>query len=548
MQAVTQSGARVRVPSAGELVSFAVGTLLLIGLALRCRGYLIDTISLWEDEAGWAMRLMTMPVTKHAIRPLGFMAVTKLLATLLSPSEAVLRTLPWLGGVGTLLISPALARRLFSSAGARLLFIAVVALHPGAIDLAKEFKPYSVSLFLHLTMLWLTLSYLETKDVRQLAGLLALLFVGTLFAQDVVFAYPAAFGLLLFDAWRGRSLARVAGIVAAALATVALLGVQYVYFWRSAVHDGDRSGGDAATYWGNKYDVFYVAHGSKQSALDWTAERLGDMLAMPGMRRETWHSSELSRRWLEQLSEVDVRVWQVLAVLGAVSLLYRKRYREGLLVISPLVLMIVCNRLGFWPLGAFRTNLFVLAYALPLAAAACDRWTSRVEARELIPAGILVLAPFFLLDPQTHAHKTSSLAYDSEFKEGVRAVSDLYERTHKHEKPVLVLDRLNCAPFRYYTQYHPQRHSMKKLLSPFDVRCAKGQHGLASAMRAHLRQSGGFAYVLVGRARSFDEVEKELPDDLEIDAETRIGRSSQLAARIRSAHRRDAQDPSTDVR
>jgi len=547
MQAVTQSGARVRVPSAGDIVSIAVGTLLLVGLALRCRGFIFGTISLWEDEAAWAIRLLTMPVTEHDIRPLGFMAVSKLLATVLSPSEAVLRSLPWVAGVGTLLVSPALARRLFTSAGAQLLFVAVVALHPGAIDLAKEFKPYSVSLFLHLTMLWLALTYLETKDVRQLAVLLTLLFVGTLFAQDVVFAYPAIFGLLLLDAWRGRRLAHAGSTAVTALGTMALLGLQYVYFWHAAVHAG-KSSGDAATYWGNKYDVFYVANGSTQSALAWTAKHLGDMLALPGLRRESWHSAALSTRWIEQLSEMDVHIWQLLAVVGAVSLLYQKRYREGLLVISPLAFMILCNRLGLWPLGAFRTNLFVLGYTLPLAAAACDQRTSRVSARELIPAGVLVLVPFFLLDPQTHAHKTSSLAYDSEFKEGARAVSDLYEHTHRHQRPVLALDSLNCAPFRYYTQYHPHRGRMRKLLSPFDVRCAKGPNGLVSAMRARLHESGGFAYVLVGRASSFDEVETELPRDLAIDAETRIGKRHQLAARIRSAHRHDAPDPSIDVR
>src|SRR5262245_4932805 len=77
-------------------------SLLGVGLLLRMRGYVGGTIPLWEDEAGWALRLVDLPIDAHDIRPLGFMAVSKLLVTLFSPSETVLRALPWLAGLATL--------------------------------------------------------------------------------------------------------------------------------------------------------------------------------------------------------------------------------------------------------------------------------------------------------------------------------------------------------------------------------------------------------------------------------------------------------------
>jgi hypothetical protein len=46
--------------------------------------------------------------------------------------------------LSALFLAVPLARRLFESTAARLLFITILALHPKAIDFAKEFKPYSV--------------------------------------------------------------------------------------------------------------------------------------------------------------------------------------------------------------------------------------------------------------------------------------------------------------------------------------------------------------------------------------------------------------------
>ena len=134
-------------------VGFALTTLvLLLGLFLRARGYLFQRHGLWLDEAAWACLLMKKPLVTLLIRPIGFMSLSKLLASLLGPSEVVLRGISWVAGMITLLLAPALSRRLYRAPMARLLFVAVLALHPAAIDLSKEFKPYSASLCGHLVV------------------------------------------------------------------------------------------------------------------------------------------------------------------------------------------------------------------------------------------------------------------------------------------------------------------------------------------------------------------------------------------------------------
>ena len=188
--------------------------LVLGGLVLRSRGYWFDTRPLWLDEATWVQVLVDPTFGDSDLRPPGFMAVTGVLAHVFGPSELVVRALAWVAGAVVTLLAPRLARRLFGSAGARLFLVGALALHPGAIDLAKEFKPYSVSLALHLCLVLTSLRYVTTLRGRDLALPLLIAVVGAFFAQDLVFAYPGVFLVLAGAAWGRR--AELGAIVAGA--------------------------------------------------------------------------------------------------------------------------------------------------------------------------------------------------------------------------------------------------------------------------------------------------------------------------------------------
>jgi hypothetical protein len=512
-------------------MSWATASLLLVGALLRAHGYVFHVIPVWEDEAAWAMRLIELPLSEHVIRPLGFMALSKLLVTALGPSEAVLRAMPWLAGMASLAMAPLLAKRLFSSPAAQLIFVGCIALHPGAIDLAKEFKPYSVGLAYHMGLLLLTLRYLDTKNARELAALLALLFLGTLFSQDLLFTYPAYFGLLLLDAFRARRMRRLLAIGLAAAATLTLLVTLYVFAWSKAVGHGEKT----ADYWGKKYDVFYVPNAEPgTSRLGWTNARLGDMAAMPGMRRELWDTAKLPDAALTELKEADVDVWRVLVVLGIGVLLYRQRRREALLLLAPLACMVAFNGLGAWPLGAFRTNLFVLLYTAGLAAGAFERRSQELAARDLVPVGALVLAPFLMLAPSLHANKPSSMAGDSSFREAMQTLLTLQQGDgDEASRPMLVLDNASCAPWRYYTQFHPRRRRAVAISRHFVVECTKSLKGMVHALRHGLDHRKARAFVLLSRAHPMADVQEHLPRDLVIDSQVYVGGRNQLVVRVK---------------
>src|SRR5882724_1335191 len=360
MEAVRRLETRVAALSAENAVWLCQTTLIFVGLALRARGFLWDTIALWSDEAAWAAKLVDLPLSAQLIRPIGFMAVCKFLVYLFSGSETVLRVLPWSAGIAPLVMAPALAARLFSSSAARLLFIGIVALHPGAIDLSKEFKPYAVGLALHTAYLLGALRYVENHKARDLAILLGLLLIGVLFAQDTLFAFPGLFALLLFEAFRARRFRQLAAIALTATATLGIIATLYFTTWHKVADDDENT----ISYWGNKYNVFYVHNAAQgDSRTSWTAAHVAELAALPGMRREQWHARWLSHATLSKMKSADAVAWEVLGLVGLGVLAYRRRGREALLLASPVVVLVFFNAVGAWPLGAFRANLFALVYA-----------------------------------------------------------------------------------------------------------------------------------------------------------------------------------------
>jgi hypothetical protein len=437
---------------------------VLLGLFLRARGYFWQVPSFWLDECSWAMMLVEQPLLELAIRPIGFMAVSRLLAQTFSLSEPVLRAMPWLAGLATLLMAAPLARRLFRNPAARLLFVFIIALHPCAIDFSKEYKPYSVSLALHTALMLTTLVYYESGRGKHLAWLLGVAVLGGPFAQDLVFAYPGVYLMAGYRAWRGRR-EHLRPIVATAGVILLLLVLQYVFIWRVM------TASDAAE-WGDKYNVFFTGHG-KQGFASWWLERQGDLVAFPGYRRRFWQPEYVKVEALDRLLKpLDRALWIALGLIGLIVIAIRRRDR-ALLLVLPLATLALFNALNFWPLGVFRTNVFAVAYSAAIACMGFDLpERAATKMRDAVPALLLVFAPLALFDRDRSEHK-HALTYTSEFRKAIRTLIDVKLGAAPNSKEFLLLDRRSCDPFRFYTQFHPSasRKLRRTIRSQFEVKC-----------------------------------------------------------------------------
>ena len=360
----TRVGSRLGSDNAERLVSLLMLAAIAAGIVFRSRAFLVDIPAFWLDECQWAINLTERPLAQNLIRPPAFIVVSKALAVTFGPTETVLRALPWTAGVVTTVASPWIARRLYASLTSRLLFVAVIALNPCAIDFSNEFKPYSIGLFFHLALIFVTLRYVETVAGRDLGLVLGVAIVGCLFAQDLLFAFPGVFLVIGWEAYQRRR-SHLVWVVGGAASLVLLLLTQYFLLWRHMPRD-------ASEYWGKKYDVFYTG---KQggSYLRWSLEQYREMTGFPGIRRNFWQEGGLTfekRQWLRDLDRV---VWLAMHLMGIMVIAWRRRFREGALILLPMIVLWGFNALGFWPMGAFRVNIFTIAYMTAIAAIAFER-------------------------------------------------------------------------------------------------------------------------------------------------------------------------------
>jgi hypothetical protein len=465
------------------------------------------------------------------------MEASHALVRLLGCSEFVLRFLPWLAGLGSTVVAVPLARALFSAPAARLLFIASIALNPAAIDLAKEFKPYSLALLVHEAMLLFAVWYWSSRRQRHLWLASGVALLGVLFAQDALFAYPGLYLALGLCAWRSRNTRHLQLILGSATLALALLLTLYFMSWR---YLGAGPSGGADQHWGHHYDVFFLGNGLA-ARFQWLAHRYGDIAGLPGIRRSQWPESG------ETLSRIDYAAWLIAHGVGLVLLAVRRRLRDALLLVLPLVTLVGFNALGYWPLGAFRTNLFALLYAAAIAGVAFDwRVPERLRIVSFLPTAVLVLLPLFAFERTWHRDKEAlTFTAPSFLPQAIEAAVSLQGATYGGPAEWLVIDSSACAAWKYYTQIHPDHERLSNRLSDrFMNKCMTHPGRTLNTARALLAAGAPRAWVIYSDGRAIDAVQREasrLHLRATIIQGVGVGDGGVVAAVTRASRRRRAQ-------
>jgi hypothetical protein len=481
-----------------EVSTAALAVCVVAGVWLRCRGMFGENvIPMWDDEVAWVIRLMREPLSSHVIRPIGFMAFSKLMAELFGPSETALRLLPWAASIGALLLSVRLGRQLLTRTG-QVLLVAIIAFHPDVIDLGREYKHYSLSLFVHVSLATLALSYVRDGRRRWLTLTLAAAFVAVLFTQDAVFAYPGVYLVLAWTAFEARRYRHLVAIGLGAGLTLSVLLGFYWFVWRHL----NAGGGTETEYWGQKYDVFYLPSQSHTTHWQWLLEKYGELAAYPGARRALWKVRGLvSRSMLGQLRSMDAAAWIVVHVLGLGVIALRRQRNEALLFVLPLVVLTIFNVLGFWPFGEFRTNLFVVLYMAVIAGFAMSAPSDHRSARRtLAPALVFVALPLLGFERGWHRRKESVHTSQTAFPLALRTLTSLASAYPGAHAEPLVLDASSCGSWRYYVTLHPDYEAMRgPLRQRFRSRCTYRDHSPVDLARNELRHKHRVWFLILDR-------------------------------------------------
>jgi hypothetical protein len=138
---------------------------VILGLAARCVRYFLR-FPLWEDECFLCVNLidrdfrgLMQPLIYHQVAPLFFLWMQLAVVKLFGFNELSLRLVPFLAGLGNILLFWRLAHRCLDGVP-RLLAVAVFSVTYATIRYSAEAKPYGVDLFVALVLITLTVKWL----------------------------------------------------------------------------------------------------------------------------------------------------------------------------------------------------------------------------------------------------------------------------------------------------------------------------------------------------------------------------------------------------
>ena len=184
---------------------------LAMGFTFRLYMYLLNR-SLWLDSACLALNIVEKdyialfgPLDYSQMAPVGFLIASKLVGSAFGYSELSLTLLPFLFGVGALILFLYLSIELLGWSGAPLAFIPFASCST-AIYYSGEFKQYSSDLFFSVLILFVTHRVLKERFARSWIttfGVVGLISVW--FSNTAIFVI-AGTGLALFlNAFRQRN-------------------------------------------------------------------------------------------------------------------------------------------------------------------------------------------------------------------------------------------------------------------------------------------------------------------------------------------------------
>jgi hypothetical protein len=449
------SGGPTPVPLSRAIL-LGAAVIIGVGVLLRLLGQL--TIEVWADEALWANKLLEGNV--GWIRPPAYMAATKLLLAVRN-DEVMLRSLSLLPSLVQLPLLFLLLRRIVVP-WAALVGVFLLAVHPTVVAMAKEFKPYALEASVHTALIAMALAYVQAPRTRLLVALVVVAAVAPPFAWSPVFIYPGVFLAVGFSAWQAGRRTDVMVAVGGVVATLLVLGGVFMARLKNADPHPE--------FWGTSYNVFYLGS-SVGDRLAWIADQTDALMSWP-----------LRLKWLIGVVEPLKVVSTGLVCTGILALVLGRRWSLVLLLVLPWGVMLAFNQAGQWPWGVFRTNVFVLSWAIPLLVIGLEAIRGllarrhRAASTALAVVAVVGLAGAAPINLDAFRHKGSgTFTADAAVLQGLRVLKATVGTPTK--KVVVAFDGQGCTIMRYYRDHHD---AVSAELGPWlrdhvDARCSVGR-------------------------------------------------------------------------
>lgn len=299
---------------------------------------------IWPDEAFLAINLarrsaagVLEPLAYHQVAPPAFLLLEWSMVQVLGFSEWVIRLLPFLAALASLVLFRAVALGLARGWPA-VLAVGVFSTSYWIVRHGAEAKPYTIDLCVCLLLLWTALRWDRSRRpwrwIAGLAGLCAIAFA---------LSFPAIFvggATTLFVAARARERRRRAPLVQAALVGACLAG-GFALTW--ALHTSRQSGSELTwmhAYWDRAFPDLTRPVRLLAQCLDWCT---GELMPYPIGGRHYASTATL-----------------ICVTVGAIAAFRHWRLSRLILLAAPFALALIAAFMKRYPFGApIRCQLYL---------------------------------------------------------------------------------------------------------------------------------------------------------------------------------------------
>jgi hypothetical protein len=394
-----------------------VAAIASLGAAARIVLWAADR-SLRGDASALALNLIGKSASQlfHPLKyvqgaPIGFLLTERLDIRLFGPAELSLRLLPLLGGIGAVVITAVIARKILSPIAALIALLLVAASGP-LNYYSSEVKQYSTDVLVAVLLLWGAIA-IEWRSLRPSRAVLVLAGGGlsVWFSHPALLVLPPLAAVLLVNALVTRD--------HRGLKVLAVLSSVWAV---SAV----------AAYLINHSNAARVAAAALAPTLS-SGSRLQPL-------KDAWHSFPTSLGVAKTATALAV----VAALTGLLSL-YRRSALHAALLAVPFVATFVAAVAYLYP----YTDRFVLFLVPSLALLVAEGlWTTtRMLWRHLPLAGLAAVALVLVYPVATEMKNTLHPPRHEEMKPVLR-----YIQAHWHRGDALYVWWQAEFPFRYYAE------------------------------------------------------------------------------------------------
>jgi hypothetical protein len=431
----------------GPSQNVILGGVIGLGAVLRLRQFFLGR-SLWLDEATFANGILDsrltdlLTETQRFVDPAGYVVLTKLGVAVLGQRDYAFRWISLLAGIGLILVSALLARRIFETAAARVAFTGLIALAPVLTYYSNEAQQYSLDVLAAVAVIWVFVSY---EDWRRGFGILVL--TGVVFPwfsyASIIILFGVGFSLAV--GWlRDRSYKKIAAITSAWGLSALIALIQARMVTRTEFLED---------YWTSGFAPFPIR---SWSDLRWYPE------SVAGIAESGWFVEGFVQREPPTPSVASWLIF-VLMVVGAM-LIARRRPWIGLALGMVVVSAFGMSALGMYPFGS-RPGLYMVPIAFLLAVEPLDWAIRRRSWSWRVPGAIAGLVLVVLL-----AVPSLRLFFSPETNSDMKgALSFVVENWEPADS--LIVQGWSSQAFDFYEpQFELQDHIVLVLSRTFDLR------------------------------------------------------------------------------